>query len=96
MVHLEKMEQLRDSVSLKAYSNIEPLVAYKKESYTFYKDLWVDSANYILDFVLKFTKDNVKQQSNNAVVITGSKDKIGRNDPCPCGSGKKYKHCCGK
>jgi len=39
MVHLEKMEQLRDSVSLKAYSNIEPLVAYKKDSFIFYKDL---------------------------------------------------------
>jgi len=39
MIHLEKMEQLRDSVSLKAYSNIEPLVAYKKDSFVFYKDL---------------------------------------------------------
>lgn len=96
MVHLEKMEQLRDSVSLKAYSNIEPLVAYKKDSYVFYKDLWNDLSNYVLDFVLRFQKENVKTETTNKVVIAGSKDKIGRNDPCPCGSGKKYKHCCGK
>ncbi len=97
MVHLEKMEQLRDSVSLKAYSNIEPLVAYKKDSFVFYKDLWIDLANYILNFVMNFSQANIQNQKpTNTVVITGSKEKVGRNDPCPCGSGKKYKHCCGK
>ncbi len=97
MIHLEKMEQLRDSVSLKAYSNIEPLVAYKKDSFVFYKDLWRDLTNYLLDFVIKFSnKDVVRQAPKSNTVITGSEDKVGRNDPCPCGSGKKFKKCCGK
>ncbi|MFA5230658.1 MAG: SEC-C metal-binding domain-containing protein [Candidatus Paceibacterota bacterium] len=51
----------------------------------------------MLDFIIKFNQKNIQiQPKSNQVVVTGSKEKIGRNDPCSCGSGKKYKHCCGK
>jgi uncharacterized protein YecA (UPF0149 family) len=51
----------------------------------------------LLDFIVKFNQANIQTQPKaNQVVVMGSKEKIGRNDPCPCGSGKKYKKCCGK
>ncbi len=95
MIHLDKMDQLRDSASLQSYAQKEPLVEYKRSSYISYQDLLAHLNNYLSDFILKVDKE-IKQDKKETIEITGSKDKVGRNDPCPCGSGKKYKKCCGK
>ncbi len=96
MIHLEKMQQLRDSVSLKAYANVDPLVVYKKDSFIFYQNLLNDLPNYLLDFVVNFNPKGSSLPKKENTIIIGSKEKVGRNDPCPCGSGKKYKKCCGQ
>jgi preprotein translocase subunit SecA len=95
MIHLEKMDQLRDSVTLQSYAQKDPLVEYKRLSFESYQELLNRFHNYIVDFITKIDKEiNVEVKPQTEVI--GSHKKIGRNDPCPCGSGKKYKHCCGK
>ncbi|HOE15493.1 MAG TPA: SEC-C metal-binding domain-containing protein, partial [Candidatus Paceibacterota bacterium] len=95
MIHLEKMDQLRDSVTLQSYAQKDPLVEYKRLSFESYQELLNRFNNYIVDFITKIDKEiNVEVKPQTEVI--GSHKKIGRNDPCPCGSGKKYKHCCGK
>jgi len=90
--HLENMEYLRDSVRLRAYGQQDPLVEYKTEGHKMFKRLLeaIDTtiANTILKAELKFHP--------RPVLGKLGRKKIGRNDPCPCGSGKKYKKCHGK
>jgi preprotein translocase subunit SecA len=88
------MEQLRDSANLQSYAQKDPLVEYKHLSYISYQDLINHLNNYLVDFIFKIDKE-IKLEKKEKTVILGE-DKVGRNDPCPCGSGKKYKHCCGK
>lgn len=95
MNHLEQMEYLRDSVNLRAYGQKDPLVEYKSESYHLYQNLkqnlWWQLLNVI--FHLK-SKENLTSETEKTNPYKNQK--IGRNDPCPCGSGKKYKHCHGR
>jgi len=90
--HLENMEYLRDSVRLRAYGQQDPLVEYKTEGHKMFKRLLeaIDTtiANTILKSELKFHP--------RPVLGRLGRKKIGRNDPCPCGSGKKYKKCHGR
>jgi len=95
MIHLDKMDQLRDQAGLQSYAQKEPLVEYKRLSYVSYQDLLAHFNNYISDFILKLEKE-VRIERKERTSIADSNQKIGRNDPCPCGSGKKYKKCCGK
>ncbi|MDD2731815.1 MAG: preprotein translocase subunit SecA [Candidatus Pacebacteria bacterium] len=96
--HLENMNYLRDSVSLRAYGQQDPLVEYKREGHRMFKQLLDDIENIIANYIIKteFKKQDNKQyyeKPNNALI---GKQKVGRNDPCPCGSGKKYKKCHGR
>jgi len=95
MDHLEQMEYLRDSVNLRAYGQKEPLVEYKSESYHLYRglkdNLWSQLLNLIFRLEVKESPASSSKEENPY-----RNQKIGRNDPCPCGSGKKYKHCHGK
>ena len=89
--HLENMEHLRDSVRLRAYGQQDPLVEYKREGHRMFKELLgaID-----LTIATNILKADIQKAPKKTTVIP--KDKVGRNDPCPCGSGKKYKKCCGK
>jgi len=95
--HLENMEHLRDSVRLRAYGQQDPLVEYKREGHRVFQQLLqaIDStiANSILKAELR--RGPTSDKNPRSDLVQASKGKIGRNDPCPCGSGKKYKKCHG-
>ncbi len=96
MAHLDTMSHLRESVGLRAYGQKDPLVEYKNEGHQLFKKLLQDIGFATAETLLKaeFKKGPVEQEKPAfAKVSTG---KVGRNDPCPCGSGKKYKKCCGR
>jgi len=86
--HLEDMEYLRDSVSLRAYGQREPLVEYKKEGNRIFRDFFENLSETFSKMILA-----LKLEEKREVPVQIS-SKPGRNDPCPCGSGKKYKKCC--
>ncbi len=92
--HLEEMEYLRDQVRLRSYGQLDPVIEYKNEGYKMFNQL----LKMIDDFIVKSISNiavKTEYQKPKEVVNIGDK-KVGRNDPCPCGSGKKYKKCCGK
>jgi len=87
--HLENMEYLRDVVNLRAYAQRDPLVEYKAEANKLFKEF--------LNFIEKTVADTlIKIEIAPQITVSQEKPakKPGRNDPCPCGSGKKYKKCC--
>jgi preprotein translocase subunit SecA len=89
--HLENMDYLRDSVRLRAYGQRDPLVEYKKEGHRMFKELISILESNFARAILTF--QFVSSPSPSPVSFPSSKtQKI--NDPCPCGSGKKYKRCC--
>jgi preprotein translocase subunit SecA len=95
--HLENMEYLRDSVRLRAYGQRDPLVEYKSEGHKMFQRLLNQIETGIAQTVLKVSlaKEPAQPiQSYQPAVTAKSGNKPGRNDPCPCGSGKKYKKCC--
>jgi preprotein translocase subunit SecA len=107
MEHLETMECLRDSVSLRAYGQHDPLVEYKNEGHRLFGHMMNEINNAIVDMLLKVElKGQDTRPQRQQVDLHGGQAKnqkhIGRNDPCPCGAKhpdgrlKKYKHCCGK
>jgi preprotein translocase subunit SecA len=99
--HLENMESLKDSVRLRAYGQRDPLVEYKKEGHKMFRELLENYERMLVESIMRASVkvENSPNQMQVASEDRGgniSKTEIGRNDPCPCGSGKKYKHCCGK
>ena len=108
MEHINTMDHLREGVSLRGYANEDPLQAYIREGFELF-DTMLDRINK--DITLYLLKAEIRQNlevkqvkgsaNSGADKVSKSKPvkkdkKIGRNDPCPCGSGKKYKNCCGK
>ena len=95
--HLEAMEYMRSSVRLRAYGQRDPLIEYKNEAIQLFRQL---EASIKLQFSHLAEHSNVQHpMMHNAEPVKHSmfdKKKVGRNDPCPCGSGKKYKRCHGK
>ena len=99
MEHLETMEYLRSSVNLRAYGQRDPLVEYKKEGLHHYREMEERFYEHLAHMIKQAT--GLPEQKEEVKVIHKGpgefEDKnIGRNDPCPCGSGKKYKKCHGK
>ena len=98
--HLENMESLRDSVRLRAFGQRDPLIEYKKEGFKMFNDLLSNYESVLINTIMKagIAKETKPTQTEEASqrneIIKG--DEVGRNDLCPCGSGKKYKKCCGK
>jgi preprotein translocase subunit SecA len=95
--HIQYLEQLRQVIGLRSYGQRDPLIEYKKEAFDLFSNL-LDKLK--LDFVtiLMNLKIVTKQQEENKKSMVDqikSGKKIGRNEPCSCGSGKKFKHCCG-
>ena len=94
--HLENMESLRESVRLRAYGQRDPLVEYKKEGHIMFKELLDNYEKLVINSIMRAGINiNVKPEEKRQTITQGVKE-VGRNDPCPCGSGKKYKKCCGK
>ena len=99
--HIQYLEQLRQVIGLRSYGQRDPLVEYKKEAFTLFenllKKLKQDYINVLMN--LKFVETpstKLEKDTNERKTINQINKKIKRNEPCPCGSGKKYKKCCGK
>ena len=109
MSHLENVEALADSVRLRAYGQHDPLVEYRREGHLLYQQLLADFEKWVEENKSKLEQIsndkllisnqtpsvNDKNIRNSTLGISNSSQKTGRNDPCPCGSGKKYKKCHG-
>jgi preprotein translocase subunit SecA len=101
--HLESMEYLRGSVNLRAYGQRDPLVEYRKEGTHLYREMEMALANQVFEMIEKLTKDAAQGAVSLAaapqarpiinLAQMSAEQEAGRNDPCPCGSGKKYKNC---
>jgi preprotein translocase subunit SecA len=94
--HLEDMEHLRDSVKLRAYGQLDPLVEYKNEGHKMFQKLLSAIELAVAQNIFKITVQKQKPAFIQVASSSGRNKNVGRNDPCPCGSGKKYKKCCGK
>jgi len=96
MDHLDNMDHLRDSVRLRAYGQKDPLVEYKNEGIRLFQRLLSSIQSTVVNTIYKVSLAPAGQQGavRSQPVRTGQK--VGRNDPCPCGSNKKYKKCHGR
>ncbi len=92
--HLENMESLRDSVRLRAYGQRDPLIEYKAEGRRMFNELLINYDKMVVNSILK-AGIKIEPLEEKKEIVQGKKE-VGRNDPCPCGSGKKYKKCHGK
>ncbi|MBI2035634.1 MAG: preprotein translocase subunit SecA [Candidatus Liptonbacteria bacterium] len=98
MTHLENMEALQESVRLRAYAQHDPLVEFRRESYNLYKDFFAQFGAWIFSNLFRVSFQGAMQNQNLVIKIPEKSKEfknVGRNDPCPCGSGKKYKRCHG-
>jgi preprotein translocase subunit SecA len=91
--HLQYLEQLRQVIGLRGYGQKNPLDEYKRESFNLFKDLLSKIKENLIMFLInvQLTKEDRVQQLQQPAV----QEKISRNASCNCGSGKKYKNCCG-
>ena len=107
MEHISTMSHLREGVGLRGYANVNPLDAYTKEGYTLFDNMLNKINSDISIYLLKseIRQNTERKEVVKKVITNDGKDtiktskksnKIGRNDPCPCGSGKKYKNCHGR
>ncbi|HHU31932.1 MAG: preprotein translocase subunit SecA [Zhaonellaceae bacterium] len=107
MDHLDAMDQLRQGIGLRAYGQKDPLIEYKFEGYEMFNGMIEaikeDMARLIFRVTVVREQEKPKNVVENRYAEEGQEKKpvrkektVGRNDPCPCGSGKKYKKCCGK
>jgi len=97
MEHLTSMDHMRQGAGLYAVRQVDPLVVYKKEGHALFNSLLVNIRHDVAHTIYKASinkKEAPAQRQPQKVAVPAGK-KAGRNDPCPCGSGKKYKHCCG-
>jgi len=104
MDHIDAMDQLRNGISLRAYGQRDPLVEYKFEAFNAFESMVYSIKEDVVRYILRVkvvqqpqerqTFVNQGEETERKPVRVGKK--IGRNQPCPCGSGKKYKNCCGK
>ncbi len=96
--HIQYLEQLRQVIGLRSYGQRDPLIEYKKEAFDLFSSLLeklkLDYVTILMNLkvVVQSTEEDMKSKKTNPKY---SEKKIGRNEPCNCGSGKKYKHCCG-
>ena len=101
--HIDAMDQLRRGISLRAYGNQDPVIAYKKEGFEMFdymtERIRCEAGRMLLKVELQAIPEKKSKLAEASTGPQGPKKaekKVGPNDPCPCGSGKKYKHCCGK
>ena len=111
MDHLDAMEELKRGIYLRSYAQHDPVVAFRMESFDMFDEMTSlireGTVTTLTIFRLKSEEDVKREQTVKITATNGATDgsdkkqpikkgqKVGRNDPCPCGSGKKYKKCCG-
>ena len=95
--HLQYLEQLRQVIGLRSYGQKDPLSEFKKEAFVLFEGLLEKIKADVIKFLinLNIVISNEEQKKNKEEPIPTNNKKTGRNEKCPCGSGKKYKHCCG-
>ena len=105
MDHLDAMDQLRQGIYLRAYGQRDPLTEYKFEAYDMFNLMIEEIQEETVRYIYRV---NIVERPQERTDVVENKygdeqtkkpvksDKIGRNELCPCGSGKKYKRCCGK
>ena len=108
--HIDAMDRLKRGISLRGYAQEDPVIAYKKEGLDMFEEMTASIQDEVTLLLLKSeirrkereeekpadlvaSGGSLGSESRGPIVKTGT---IGRNDPCPCGSGKKFKNCCGK
>ena len=104
MDHIDAMDQLRQGIGLRAYGQEDPVRAYQNEGFDMFEEMIHSIQEDTVKYLYHIQKpDNMERKRVANPVNAGdkqkpvvNKNKIGRNDPCPCGSGKKYKKCCGR
>ena len=106
MDHIDAMSELRKGIGLNAYAQIDPLKEYKKLGFEMFEsmieEMKCDAARLIFIAQVNMKREQVAKVTGTSGDGTVQrkpivkKNKVGRNDPCPCGRGKKYKHCCGR
>lgn len=94
MGHLENIEALRESVRIRAYGQRDPLVEYRRESKMLFDQLEKSVEGWIFAHLFKLKAEKT-EEGRSTIKLDTNQGKVGRNDPCPCGSGKKYKKCHG-
>ena len=110
MDHIDAMDQLRQGIHLRAYGGTDPLREYQFEGFEMFQGMIANIQEEVATYIMKaHVESNLKREAvaqGQAVdpgadkqakrpVRRSAEEKVGRNDPCTCGSGKKYKHCCG-
>ena len=92
--HLTAMENMRQGIGLQALAQRDPLVAYKTQGHEMFQDMMVGVRSHIVRTIyhVGIVREEKPRERERAPVGA----RVGRNDPCPCGSGKKYKKCCGR
>ncbi len=111
MDHLDAMEELKRGIYLRSYAQQDPVVAFRMESYDMFDEMTSlireGTVTTLTLFRLRSEEDVKREETAKITATNGASDgsekkqpvkkgqKVGRNDPCPCGSGKKYKKCCG-
>ena len=111
MDHIDQMDILRKEIGLKAYGNQNPVIAYKKDGFEMFEHMNANIQSDTVSMLMHVNIEKAPEREERKVelVMSGGSEnakapkatqavsnKVGRNDPCPCGSGKKYKNCCGK
>ena len=105
--HMSAMEHLKEGIGLRGYGQVNPVQAYTMEGFELFEDLLTRIDNQTATFLLnaEIRQNVTRKQTLDGKANDGKEkekakpkrvNKVGRNDPCPCGSGKKYKNCCGR
>ena len=111
MDHIDAMDQLRRSIGMQGYAHRDPVVQFRMESYDMFDEMTMGiregTVQMLLTTQIRSEEDVKRRQTVRITSTSGGDDsekkqpvrkgvKVGRNEPCPCGSGKKYKFCCGR
>ena len=112
MDHIDAMEQLKQGIGIRAFGQHDPVVEYKNEGYEMFNEMTASIREDVAKALFHIRREKMphmkEEGPRNMVESRGGESekpktqtvrngqKVGRNDPCPCGSGKKYKNCCGK
>ena len=97
--HLKHLEHLRQVIGLRSYGQKDPLDEFKKEAFILFEGLLskikTDLIKFLLNLNIVVSSEAEKKDKKDPIVEKKLEKKVGRNEKCPCGSGKKFKHCHG-